>query len=87
MGNRLTQNSPSGQTTYGYDANNRLTSGGGKTYSYDANGNLTSISGGTTFTYDAHNRLSQANLPGGLTVQHTTCPIPACRPNCTQLAF
>ncbi len=71
MGNRLIQNSPSGQTTYGYDANNRLVSSGSTTYSYDPNGNLTSISNGTSFPYDAHNRLSKANLPGGLVVQYT----------------
>ena len=40
------------------------------TYAYDANGNLTSISTGASFGYDAHNRMSQANLPGGLSVQY-----------------
>ncbi len=70
-GNRTTLTDATGTTTFGYDANNRLTSAGSATYSYDNNGNLTNISTGISLTYDAHNRTSQTSLPGGLVVQYT----------------
>jgi RHS repeat-associated protein len=68
-GNRLTKTNSSGTTTYVYDANDRLTSGGGITYTYDNNGNTLSSSGSlrknarttaTTYTYDFENRMIAA---------------------------
>jgi len=48
---------------YGYDANNRLTSGAGTSYEYDPANNPTKI-GATTYTYDA---ASQLEAGGGTT--------------------
>jgi RHS repeat-associated protein len=68
-GNRTTQSDPSGQTTYGYDALNRLTGAaypgtyGTWGWTYDQVGNRTSQtspSGTTSYTYDANNRLTVA---------------------------
>jgi RHS repeat-associated protein len=56
VGNRLTEQTSTGTTTYIYDNANRLTSVGGVTYSWDNNGNLTN-DGTSTYTYDHANRL------------------------------
>jgi RHS repeat-associated protein len=46
--------------SYTFEADNRITAGGGVTFTHDANGNLTGISGtpGSTFGYDALDRLT-----------------------------
>jgi len=64
VGNRLTKVENSTQTTYAYDANDRLTSAGSTTYGYDANGNQTGA-GGNTYTWDDENRLSGASNSSG----------------------
>ena len=70
-GNRITQADPSGTTTSGYDALNRLIQAtypatyGTWSWAYDAVGNRTSQtapSGTTSYTYDANNRLTQAGV-------------------------
>ena len=43
-GNPLTKTSPSGSTTYTYDAQDRLLTAGNTTYGYTANGELSSKS-------------------------------------------
>jgi len=60
--------SPGGQTSYTYDAANRLTSVGGVAYTWDANGNLTS-DGVRSYTYDHSNRLTQVTQ-GSFTTQY-----------------
>lgn len=67
-GNRLTQETPTGTTTYAYDAADRLTGvtppgAGAVTYAYDANGNQTAA-GADTFSYDAADRLVGATVDG-----------------------
>ena len=57
VGNRLTQNTAAGSTSYAYDSADRLTSAGGVAYTFDANGNLLS-DGVNTYTYDYANRLT-----------------------------
>jgi RHS repeat-associated protein len=56
VGNRLSETTQLGTTTYIYDAANRLTSVNGVTYTYDNNGNLLN-DGVNTYTYDSANRL------------------------------
>ncbi|MBI3159847.1 MAG: hypothetical protein HYZ26_09645 [Chloroflexi bacterium] len=56
MGNRLSEETQIGATSYAYAAANRLTSVAGQSYSWDANGNLLS-DGTSTYTYDHANRL------------------------------
>ena len=60
-----TQSDSTGTTTFGYDANNRLTSAGGINYTYDANGNLTSTTAGQSFAWDVFNRMTSSSGPGG----------------------
>lgn len=60
-----TQSDSTGTTTFGYDANNRLTSAGGINYTYDANGNLTSTTAGQSFQWDVFSRMTSATGPGG----------------------
>jgi len=57
VGNRLTQVTELGSTSYGYDIANRLTSVGGVTYAWDNNGNLVN-DGASTYTYNHANRLA-----------------------------
>ena len=57
VGNRLTEATQSGTTTYVYDIANRLTSVNGVTHSWDPRGNLTS-DGVSTYMYDRANRLT-----------------------------
>jgi len=64
VGNRLTKVENSTQTTYAYDANDRLTSAGSTSYGYDANGNQTTA-GANTYTWDDENRLSGASNSSG----------------------
>jgi len=56
VGNRLSEQRPSGTTTYSYDARDRLLSAGPTSYSYDHNGNQLSA-GSRTFSYDLADRL------------------------------
>jgi RHS repeat-associated protein len=63
VGNRLTESTQAGTTSYGYDVANRLTSVGGVTTTWDANGNLLS-DGVNTYTYDASNRLKAVSGAG-----------------------
>jgi RHS repeat-associated protein len=56
VGNRLTEQRPSGTTTYSYDTRDRLLSAGSTNYTYNQNGNELSA-GSRTFTYDLANRL------------------------------
>ncbi len=58
VGNRLTQETGLGTTTYTYDIANRLTSVNSVTYTWDNNGNLLN-DGMNAYTYDAANRLKQ----------------------------
>lgn len=66
VGNRLTETSDAGTTTYGYDVADRLTSTtppgqGAISYTFDANGNQTGA-GATTYTYDLADRLKTATV-------------------------
>ena len=56
VGNRLTQETEAGASTYTYDIANRLTSVDDVAYAWDANGNLLS-DGASTYSYDPANRL------------------------------
>ncbi len=72
-GNRLTEARNGIQTSYTYDADNRLTSQGTATYSYDDNGNLIqkNDNGQTTnYTWDRESRLTDVELPGGTTLSY-----------------
>lgn len=64
VGNRLTEQRPTGTIAYAYDAGDRLLSAAGltgtTTYAYDANGNRTSA-GPWTYGYDVANRLTSAS--------------------------
>jgi RHS repeat-associated protein len=62
-GNRLTEQTQAGTTSYAYDIANRLTSVNGVTYTWDNNGNLLS-DGVNTYTYDHANRLASASGGG-----------------------
>lgn len=71
--NRLTKTTPGGVTTYTYDDQDRLLSGGGVTYTYTANGELQSktINGQTTiYTYDVLGNLTRVDLPGGTVIEY-----------------
>jgi RHS repeat-associated protein len=57
VGNRLTQQTQAGTTTYTYDSANRLATVNGTPYTFDANGNLLN-DGTSTYAYDAANRLT-----------------------------
>jgi RHS repeat-associated protein len=64
VGNRQTESTDAGVTTYGYDTADRLTSvtppgQSAIAYSFDANGNQTAA-GATTFSYDLADRLKTA---------------------------
>jgi YD repeat-containing protein len=67
VGNRQSMTTPDGETSYTYDAANRLTEVGGVAYTWDANGNLTG-DGVRSYTYDHANRLTQVT-EGSLTTQ------------------
>jgi RHS repeat-associated protein len=74
VGNRLTESSDSGTTTYEYDAADRLTTvtdpaEAVTTYSFDDNGNQTAA-GDTTYTYDLADRLATATV-GSTTETYT----------------
>jgi len=57
VGNRQTEVTQAGSTSYGYDVANRLTSVGGVTYTWDNNGNLLN-DGASTNSYNHANRLA-----------------------------
>lgn len=61
VGNRLTQQRPTGTTGYTYDARDRLLSAGSTSYTYNQNGNQLSA-GSRTFTWDLANRLKTTTL-------------------------
>jgi len=68
VGNRLTEASNAGTTTYAYDAADRMTSvtppgQAAASYTYDANGNQLT-GGGATYTYDLADRLKTATVAG-----------------------
>jgi YD repeat-containing protein len=74
VGNRLTEVTHAGTTTYAYDAADRLTSltppgQSATTYTYDANGNQLSA-GSDTFSWDAADRMTGASA-GGVTETYT----------------
>jgi RHS repeat-associated protein len=74
VGNRLTEVSNAGSTSYGYDNADRLTTvtppgGGPVSYTFDNNGNQTAA-GGSTFTYDYADRLKTATI-GATTETYT----------------
>jgi RHS repeat-associated protein len=56
VGNRLSEQRPTGTTSYTYDDRDRLLSAGSTTFAYDQNGNQTQ-KGARTFAYDLGNRL------------------------------
>jgi RHS repeat-associated protein len=56
VGNRLSEQRPTGTTSYTYDAADRLLQAGSTAYTFDENGNQLSA-GSRTFTYDLANRL------------------------------
>lgn len=56
VGNRLSEERPTGTTAYTYDNMDRLLTAGSTSYTYDRNGNQLSA-GSSAFTYDLANRL------------------------------
>ncbi len=73
VGNRQTMTDESGETTYVYDANNRLTEkrkdgAADIAYSYDAVGNITAVTDNkgfaTTYTYDKASRMKTVSFDG-----------------------
>jgi uncharacterized protein RhaS with RHS repeats len=70
VGNRTTSHL---SASYSYQPFNKLTSTATGSYTYDNNGSLlTKIDslGTTTFSWNEENQLTQASLPGGLTVKY-----------------
>jgi RHS repeat-associated protein len=67
VGNRLTEQRPSGTTSYSYDSADRLLAAGSTSYTYDQNGNEVSA-GGRTSTYDLANRMKSTKLGSTTTV-------------------
>jgi RHS repeat-associated protein len=61
VGNRLTEQRPSGTTSYAYNEADELLQAGSTTYAYDQNGNQRSA-GSRTFTYDLANRVPSTTL-------------------------
>ena len=62
VGNRLSEVTAAGCTTYAYDVANRLTGVNGVTYTWDANGNLLD-DGENTYEYNSTNRLISVANP------------------------
>jgi RHS repeat-associated protein len=63
VGNRLSETTQFGTTTYTYDAANRLATVNGVAYTWDNNGNLLS-DGASTYSYDHANRLTSLTVGG-----------------------
>jgi RHS repeat-associated protein len=63
VGNRLSQTTEQGETSYSYDAADELTSAGSKNYSYDLNGNQTQA-GSTHYDYNLANELTGQTKAG-----------------------
>jgi len=61
VGNRLTEQRPSGTTSYSYDAADQMLQAGSVSHTYDRNGNELSA-GSRTFTYDLANRMRTTRL-------------------------
>jgi RHS repeat-associated protein len=78
VGNRLTENN-TGEITYTYDANNKLTQlvgpSGTTTFGYDDNGNMTSMTNPgpvvTTYGYDYESRLTSVDCEAGYEAAYT----------------
>jgi RHS repeat-associated protein len=64
VGNRLTQNTQAGSSTYAYDAANRLIELDGAVFDWDVNGNLLRDHTGAAYTYDHQNRLFSVEMGG-----------------------
>ena len=69
VGNRLSEQRPTGTTAYAHDARDRLLSAGSTSLVYDQNGNQTR-KGTRAFTYDLANRLRTTTL-GSTTTTYT----------------
>ena len=67
VGNRLTEQRPTGTTSYTYDVADELTQAGSTAYTYDQNGNELSA-GSRTFAYDLANRLRSTTLGNTTTI-------------------
>ncbi len=65
VGNRLSETTPFGTTSYTYDDANRLSSVGNINYTWDNNGNLLS-DGVSNYTFDAANRLKTVTTSAGI---------------------
>jgi YD repeat-containing protein len=63
IGNRLTETTQSGTTTYTYDNANRIATVNGVAYTWDNNGNLLN-DGTSTYTYGYANRLTSVTTGG-----------------------
>jgi len=66
VGNRLSETTQAGTTTYTYDAGNRIATVNGVVYTWDNNGNLLS-DGTSTYTYDHANHLKKSVTISGTT--------------------
>ncbi len=66
VGNRLTEQRPTGTTSYSYDQMDRMLSAGATLYTYDRNGNQLTA-GSRTFTYDLANRTRTTSASGTTT--------------------
>jgi RHS repeat-associated protein len=73
VGNRATRQAGITTTSYGYDANDRLTAAGAVTFAHDDNGNLTArtVAGQTTaYEYDTLGRLRQVSAGDGVVTRY-----------------
>jgi RHS repeat-associated protein len=61
VGNRLSQTTSAGTTSYTYNSDDELTAAGSTSYSYDNNGNQTAA-GANSFGYDLANRLISSTV-------------------------
>ena len=66
VGNRLSEQRPTGTTSYTYDQMDRMLTAGATSYTYDRNGNQLSA-GSRTFTWDLTNRLKSTTASGTTT--------------------
>jgi RHS repeat-associated protein len=66
----VTTGSGAGTQTYTYDDRDRLLTENATSYGWDANDNLTSKSGEATYTWDFENRLVRVDLADGSAIEH-----------------
>lgn len=66
VGNRLSEQRPTGTTSYTYDFMDRMLTAGATSYTYDRNGNQLSA-GSRSFTWDLANRLKTTTAAGTTT--------------------